>query len=84
MFINEDRFFWNWNFNIFKLIKNYIYDYRFINEIIVFYVKEYVKINRREKYFYGNFVYWWFIETSLGGGVRGIGCVLCKINKNVI
>lgn len=58
--------------------------YMIIDEIIVFCLKEYVKINSKEKDFYGNFVYWWFIETSLGGGVRGIGCVLCKINKNVI
>lgn len=58
--------------------------YMIIDEIIVFCLKEYVKINSKEKDFYGNFVYWWFIEMSLGGGVCGIGCVLCKINKNVI
>lgn len=54
------------------------------DETTVLYFKKHVKINRREKDSYGNSVYCWLTETSLGGGVRGTGCVLCKINKNVI
>lgn len=54
------------------------------DETTVLYLKKHVKINSKEKTLNGNSVYWWLTETSLGGGVRGTGCVLCKINKNVI